>query len=592
MSSLIIRIDAIKNVCDIRFWDMPLQFDQYIGVTSSMGSHDFNYLDEIGLVGLTTDENGKEYYKDYCLIECHDIESIKSTLEICPWLTLGDKDYIVYMTGTDSKYLNEVEYKQGNSIEYFKNYLKDAIIKAKENSKFSIKKIALTSDVFRFNNKNYNYKELLNVLLIDNVFPYFLIINVYDYKLGVVYFQITTSPTKTNSFENCNININESKSVYLVSDTYENSSLIKSPWNGIVKFEENDVVKELDYYNTVISDSSEIIVIDNERKKEQKFHLTCGAKIEVNNGSTVKEGDLIVSWDPYTIPIISKKQGTTHYVDLIDEISMRTFNDENTGISSTFVIPIDQSEGKKNLVPRIYIKDDKDVLPNLLEEKEDAYFLSANTALSVENGEEVKVGSVLGRIPIVPSFAEGQSFSIGYKFILGEFYRKYSYSKDMENRISEYKGTEMGFNQLFSYKTSYKNDLYRYKHDECLDGPSEVRQENGLLWSSMNYKENKLDGLCEYFHENGNLQEKNIWDDGKLIFHEKYDSDNNIIFKGNFVDETSGKRKGLWKSFYDDSSLQSQGHYVDNKKHGEWSYHGKGGSLIKTEIWVNGTKNS
>ena len=81
MSSLIIRIDAIKNVCDIRLWDMPLQYDQYIGVTSSMGSHDFNYLDEIGLVGLTTDENGKEYYKDYCLISCHNIQSIKLQLK-------------------------------------------------------------------------------------------------------------------------------------------------------------------------------------------------------------------------------------------------------------------------------------------------------------------------------------------------------------------------------------------------------------------------------------------------------------------------------------------------------------------------------
>ena len=46
----------------------------------------------------------------------------------------------------------------------------------------------------------------------------------------------------------------------------------------------------------------------------------------------------------------------------------------------------------------------------------------------------------------------------------------------MKNLISEYKGNEIGFNKVFLYKTSYKNDTYKYKHDECLDGLYEVRQ--------------------------------------------------------------------------------------------------------------------
>ena len=63
--------------------------------------------------------------------------------------------------------------------------------------------------------------------------------------------------------------------------------------------------------------------------------------------------------------------------------------------------------------------------------------------------------------------------------------------------------------------------------------------------SSLNFRDSKLDGSCEYFNENGDLSVKNIWKNGKLVFHEIYGLDNKIIFKGNFVDDTSGKKENM-----------------------------------------------
>ena len=45
------------------------------------------------------------------------------------------------------------------------------------------------------------------------------------------------------------------------------------------------------------------------------------------------KGERLAEWDPYTIPIITEKDGIAHYVDLVEGISMREVLDEATGIS-------------------------------------------------------------------------------------------------------------------------------------------------------------------------------------------------------------------------------------------------------------------
>ena len=50
------------------------------------------------------------------------------------------------------------------------------------------------------------------------------------------------------------------------------------------------------------------------------------------------KGPKLAEWDPYTIPIITEKDGIAHYVDLIEGVSMREVVDEATGISSKVVI--------------------------------------------------------------------------------------------------------------------------------------------------------------------------------------------------------------------------------------------------------------
>jgi DNA-directed RNA polymerase subunit beta' len=54
----------------------------------------------------------------------------------------------------------------------------------------------------------------------------------------------------------------------------------------------------------------------------------------IEDGVKVKAGDKMAEWDPYTIPVITEKDGVAHYFDMVEGLSDRRKMDEATGISS------------------------------------------------------------------------------------------------------------------------------------------------------------------------------------------------------------------------------------------------------------------
>src|SRR5207302_1300716 len=113
----------------------------------------------------------------------------------------------------------------------------------------------------------------------------------------------------------------------------------------------------------------------------------------------VKRGGRLVEWDPYTIPIITEKDGIAHYVDLIEGLSMRETVDEATGISSKVVVDWKQQPRGSDLRPRITLRDGEGEVLTLANGLEARYFMSVDAILSVDNGAHVKAGDVLARIP-------------------------------------------------------------------------------------------------------------------------------------------------------------------------------------------------
>ena len=176
-------------------------------------------------------------------------------------------------------------------------------------------------------------------------------------------------------------------------------SKIEAPFDGKLRLDNTSLVTTEDGSEIVLSRSSEMIILDDKGREKARYRLQYGAKLLKKDGSNVKAGEMLAEWDPYTIPIITEKEGTAHYVDLVEGVSMREIIDESTGIGSRVVMDWKQQTGGSNLRPRITLRDDDGEVINLPNGLEARYFMSMNAVLSVENKSKVKAGSVLARIP-------------------------------------------------------------------------------------------------------------------------------------------------------------------------------------------------
>jgi len=178
---------------------------------------------------------------------------------------------------------------------------------------------------------------------------------------------------------------------------------VESSVDGTLRIHNRNVVIDSEGRPVVMGRNTELVIIDDAGRERARHKVPYGARLRMDEESPVKKGESIADWDPYTKPIITEKEGVAHYVDLVEGVSMREVMDEATGISNKVVVDWKQQAKGAELKPRITLRDEAGEVINLPNGLEARYFMSVDAILSVENGQPVKAGDVLARIPLESS---------------------------------------------------------------------------------------------------------------------------------------------------------------------------------------------
>jgi DNA-directed RNA polymerase subunit beta' len=157
---------------------------------------------------------------------------------------------------------------------------------------------------------------------------------------------------------------------------------------GEIRFHNIRTVRDRAGRDISMNRNGELGVFDASGRERERHPVVYGAELKVVEGQSVKNGDILVEWDPFASPILSEVSGYIRFGDIIEGVTMREQVDEFTGMSSRVIV-----ESKDpDLRPRVEIKDAGGNSMGLA-------LLPVGAFVSIEEAAEVGAGDVVAKIP-------------------------------------------------------------------------------------------------------------------------------------------------------------------------------------------------
>ncbi|MBM3542291.1 MAG: DNA-directed RNA polymerase subunit beta', partial [Alphaproteobacteria bacterium] len=87
-------------------------------------------------------------------------------------------------------------------------------------------------------------------------------------------------------------------------------SSVEAVLDGTIRVKNKNVVVNSEGVPIVMNRSTEVTLIDANNRVRAHHKVPYGARLLVAEGQRVKKGDRLAEWDPYTLPIITEREGT------------------------------------------------------------------------------------------------------------------------------------------------------------------------------------------------------------------------------------------------------------------------------------------
>jgi DNA-directed RNA polymerase subunit beta' len=155
---------------------------------------------------------------------------------------------------------------------------------------------------------------------------------------------------------------------------------------GTVRFINLVTVRSKDGGLVAFNRNGSIAVVDDKGREKERYAIVYGAKLKVEDGTKVKQGDVIGEWDPYTFSLLTEIAGTVQFKDLQEGVTLNEEVDEVTGLSRLVVA--DSPDEKRQ--PAIIIK---------AASGNKRYLMPSRAHLMLQDGDEVFPGDILAKIP-------------------------------------------------------------------------------------------------------------------------------------------------------------------------------------------------
>ena len=163
--------------------------------------------------------------------------------------------------------------------------------------------------------------------------------------------------------------------------------------NARLEFEELrtvDIVDEMgESAKVVVGRLAEVRFVDvNTGIVLSTHNVPYGSTLYVSDGDLVEKGKLIAKWDPFNAVIITEATGKIEFEGVIENVTYKVESDEATGLREIIII---ESKDKTKVPSAHILTEDGDLIRT--------YNLPVGGHVIIENGQKVKAGEVIVKIP-------------------------------------------------------------------------------------------------------------------------------------------------------------------------------------------------
>lgn len=178
---------------------------------------------------------------------------------------------------------------------------------------------------------------------------------------------------------------------------------VESKSNGTIHYSHHmRYVKNAQNELIVISRSGEILIQDENGRERERHKIPYGATLLVQDGETIKVGQILASWEPHKRPIIAEYTGKIRFENVEEGVTVVRQIDEMTGLATLVVIDpkrrnVAQTRGLRPLV-KFLDENDKEI--NIAgSDQPVSITFHVGSIITVRDGQQVSIGEVLARIP-------------------------------------------------------------------------------------------------------------------------------------------------------------------------------------------------
>ncbi len=171
--------------------------------------------------------------------------------------------------------------------------------------------------------------------------------------------------------------------------------------SGKIHLKSAKLVENTEGKQVVVTRSSELVVQDEQGRDRERHKLPYGAVLNVKEGSQVRIGDMVATWDPHTHPIVTEVAGKVVFTDLEEGVTVNMQTDDLTGKSTYVVLDPQRRRGSAHdIKPTISLIDQSGESVKIPGTDIPArYQLPPESIVMLEDGQNVDSGDVIAKIP-------------------------------------------------------------------------------------------------------------------------------------------------------------------------------------------------